>query len=208
MDSDDPNQSNYRIWRSCMESYLVGEDLWDVVCGDDTIPPEDIQENNTALKEWRKKNGKAEFILKNSISTNVFDHIIHCKSASGIWETLNKIFNKNDKETQLRVLKNDLENVTQGNLTISQFFLKIKNLCSEISKLDEKEMISEARLKRIIDSGLKPEFIPFVTLIEGWPVQPSLEEYENVMVSVEALAMKRAEVATNNEEGSVIKETK
>jgi len=25
------NQSNYKVWRTCMESYLIGEDLWDVV---------------------------------------------------------------------------------------------------------------------------------------------------------------------------------
>ncbi|TQD68571.1 hypothetical protein C1H46_045896 [Malus baccata] len=34
------NPSNYKIWRSCMESYLVGEDLWDVVGGAYTTKPE------------------------------------------------------------------------------------------------------------------------------------------------------------------------
>ncbi|KAK1372593.1 hypothetical protein POM88_028786 [Heracleum sosnowskyi] len=134
------------------------------------IPPQDTQENRTALNEWKKKN-----------------------------------------EAQLRVLKDELENATQGNLTISEFFLKVKNLCSEIYKLDEKEMISEAQLKCIIDRGLKPGFIPFVTSIQGWPVQPSLEEYENVLVSVEALAKKRADIsnfATNTEEESDINERK
>lgn len=75
-----------------MESFLVGEDLWDIVCGDKTVPPQDILGNNSALKEWKKKNGKAEFILKNSISSNIFYHIIHCKSASSIWETLNDLY--------------------------------------------------------------------------------------------------------------------
>ncbi|KAH7845483.1 hypothetical protein Vadar_002790 [Vaccinium darrowii] len=28
-------QSNYKIWKSCMESFLVGEDLWSFVDGDD-----------------------------------------------------------------------------------------------------------------------------------------------------------------------------
>jgi len=25
------NQSNYKVWRTCMEFYLIGEDFWDVV---------------------------------------------------------------------------------------------------------------------------------------------------------------------------------
>ena len=33
------NQSNYKVWKTCMESYLVGEDLWDVVNGYDTSLP-------------------------------------------------------------------------------------------------------------------------------------------------------------------------
>ena len=41
------NQSNYKVWKTCMESYLVGEDLWDVVNGNDTSPPADGPENNS-----------------------------------------------------------------------------------------------------------------------------------------------------------------
>lgn len=72
------------------------------------------------------------------------------------------IHNKTDETARLSVLENELENSTQGDLTISQIFLKIKNLGSEISKLDPMEPVSEARLKGIVDRGLESEFIPFV----------------------------------------------
>ncbi|XP_031371571.1 uncharacterized protein LOC116187111 isoform X2 [Punica granatum] len=55
------NQSNYKVWRSCMESYLVGEDLWDVVDGNNIISPEP---EATAVKKWKRLNAKAEFALK------------------------------------------------------------------------------------------------------------------------------------------------
>lgn len=184
-----------------MESYLASKDLWDIVCGAHTISSQDTEENHNALKEWKKKNGEAEFILKRTISDEFFDRIIYCKSASSIWETLNDIFNKTDEEASLRVLENELDNATQGTLSISQFFLKIKNLSSEISKLNPRELVSDARLKCIVDQGLKPEFIPFVNSIQGWPIQPNFEEYENILVSVEALTKRRAEIATENEKG-------
>lgn len=48
------NQSNYKIWRTCMESYLVGEDLWEVVNGDSTAL-DNYAENVDAFKQWKQK---------------------------------------------------------------------------------------------------------------------------------------------------------
>lgn len=166
------NQSNYKVWRRCMESYLVGEDLWDVVNGNNTDAPENTPENAEATKKWRQVNAKAEFVLKTSISPALFDHIIGCKSAREIWETLNRLFNKKD-EARLQILENELANTTQGNLSISEYFLKIKKLCSEISLLNPEEAISEARQRRYITQN--------TSHIQGWSQQPSLEEFENLL---------------------------
>lgn len=92
---------------------------------------------------------------------SLFDHIIRCKSAHEIWKTLDHLFNKKN-EAQLQILENELANITQGNLFIAEYFLKIKNLCSEISLLNLEEAISEARMRRIIVRSLKSEYIPFV----------------------------------------------
>ena len=37
------NNNNYSMWKTCMESYLQGQDLWEVVAGTETTspPPED-----------------------------------------------------------------------------------------------------------------------------------------------------------------------
>ena len=69
-------------------------------------------------------------------------------------------------EDRLQILENKLANITQGNLSIAENFLKIMNLCDEISLFNSEEPISEARMKRILIRGLKPEYIPFVTSIK------------------------------------------
>ncbi|KAJ6812438.1 uncharacterized protein M6B38_147530 [Iris pallida] len=107
------NQSNYKMWKSCMESYLVGEKLWAVVGGKDKDKPEDNEANAEALKKWITTNAKAEFVLKKSISPALFEHIIKCSSANDIWETLNRLFNKKDIG-RLQALENELANTTQG----------------------------------------------------------------------------------------------
>ena len=67
------NNQNYSTWQTCMESYLQGQDLWDVVNGNETTPPEDIG----ALKKWRIKAGKAMFVIKTTIEEEMLEHIRH-----------------------------------------------------------------------------------------------------------------------------------
>ena len=90
------NQSNYRLWKSCMESYLVSEDLWDVVGGNNTTPPRGNAATPEATKEWTRKNAKAEFALKRSIYSSIFEHVSRCTSASSIWQTLDQLFKKKE----------------------------------------------------------------------------------------------------------------
>ncbi|KAB2611660.1 hypothetical protein D8674_019692 [Pyrus ussuriensis x Pyrus communis] len=79
------NPSNYKIWRSCMESYLVAYA---------TKPKDDADADD--LKWWVMTNAKAEFVLKRSVSHGLFEHIIKYRSANDIWETLDRLFNKKD----------------------------------------------------------------------------------------------------------------
>lgn len=63
----------------------------------------------------------------------------------------------------------------------------MKSLCREIGDLDPEAKISEARMKRIIIHGLKTEYPNFVTVVQGWPNQPSIFEFENHLSSQESL---------------------
>jgi len=45
------NQSNYTVWRTCMESHLVGEDLRDDVNDNNTTHPTNELGNVDALKK-------------------------------------------------------------------------------------------------------------------------------------------------------------
>ena len=46
------NQSNYNVWKTCMNLYLVGDYLWDVINGNGTSLS-DEPENSIACKKWK-----------------------------------------------------------------------------------------------------------------------------------------------------------
>ncbi|KAJ4833200.1 hypothetical protein Tsubulata_036586 [Turnera subulata] len=82
--------------------------------------------------------------------------------------------------------------LTQGGMSISKYFLRVKNFCNEISELDPDEKISEARQRRFLIRGLRKEYTPFVTSIQGWANQLTIEELESLLSNQEALARQMA----------------
>eukprot|EP00268_Persea_americana_P061416 TRINITY_DN7755_c0_g1_i7.p1 TRINITY_DN7755_c0_g1~~TRINITY_DN7755_c0_g1_i7.p1 ORF type:complete len:239 (-),score=26.34 TRINITY_DN7755_c0_g1_i7:2085-2801(-) len=77
--------------------------------------------------------------------------------------------------------------------------MKAKTLCQEISQLDLDSRDNEARMRRIITRGLKPEHSGFMTAIRSWPTQLSLVELESLLTNQEALAQQIAGVTVKEE---------
>ena len=177
------NNLNYDYWRLCTEAYLQGQDLWEVVAGNETAPPESAE----ALRKWKMKVEKAIFVLRTTVEKELLEYVREATTPKEVWDTLAALFSKTN-DARLQFLENELATTTQGSMTISQYFLKVKSLCNEISQLDPESKVSESRMRRIITRGLKPEYSGLMTAIRGWSTQPSLAEMESILVNQETLA--------------------
>lgn len=90
-----------------------------------------------------------------------------CKSALEIRSTCDRLFNKKN-EARLQFLKNEFSYTKRSDLSISQYFLMIKSLCSEIFMLDAEELILASHMRRLIICGLDKNYISFVTSNQRW----------------------------------------
>lgn len=61
---------------------------------------------------------------------------------------------------RLQLLENELAMLTQGGISISEYFVRVNNICAEISELDPDEKIGEAKTQRFLIRGLKKEYNP------------------------------------------------
>ncbi|XP_052627747.1 uncharacterized protein LOC128134258 [Lactuca sativa] len=156
------NNNNYKTWETCMKSYLQGQDLWEVVGGSETTPPE--EDVNGALCKWKIKAGKAMFALKTTIEEEMLEHIRDENTLKEAWDTFVTLFSKKN-DTRLQLLENELLSISQRDMTIAQYFHKVKSICREITELDPQSVIAEARMKRIIIHGLRPEYIEALLLL-------------------------------------------
>ena len=90
-----------------MKSYLMSQGLWDVVGGSGTTPSRKDATTAEATKEWTQKNAKAEFALKCTISSSVFEQVLRCAYAIYIQQELDQLVNKKN-EAMLQLLENKL----------------------------------------------------------------------------------------------------
>ncbi|KAI5349292.1 PREDICTED: eukaryotic initiation factor 4A-15 [Prunus dulcis] len=134
-----------------MESYLQGQDLWDVVGGNKATQPR--EDNSGTFHKWK-----------------------------------------------INLLENELLSVAQCDMTIAQYFHKVKSICRAISELDLIAVIVESRIKRIIIHGLRLEYRGFVAAIQGWSTPPSLVEFGNFLADQDAMAKQIGGVSSKGEE--------
>ncbi|GAV76785.1 UBN2 domain-containing protein, partial [Cephalotus follicularis] len=151
-------------------------------------------------REWKIKAGKAMFMLKATIQKEMLDLIREAKTPEEAWDAFATLFAEINV-ARLQMLENEIGSITQDNMTISQYFMKVKGICNDIGQLDVESKISDARKRQIIICGLKPKYNGFITAIQGWHVQPSLLELESLLANQESLAKQMAGVSMKpNEE--------
>ncbi|KAK9190308.1 hypothetical protein WN943_018912 [Citrus x changshan-huyou] len=63
--------------------------------------------------------------------------------------------------------------------------------------------VSNARLRRYLIRGLRKEFIPFISSVQGWPNYPSIIELENLLSNLEAI---HKQAANNNNSTSQVED--
>ncbi|KAE8724129.1 hypothetical protein F3Y22_tig00010869pilonHSYRG00008 [Hibiscus syriacus] len=129
----------------------------------------------------------------------MLEHIRDAKTPKEAWDTFVTLFSKRN-DTKLQLLENELLSMAQRDMAVAQYFHKVKSICREISELDPTAAIGEARIKRIIVHGLRPEYRGFVAAVQGWPTQPSLVEFENLLAGQEAMAKQMGGVSLKGEE--------
>ncbi|TYH09630.1 hypothetical protein ES288_A07G111900v1, partial [Gossypium darwinii] len=78
----------------CMEAFLQGQDLWDLITGVDAEIPADTHENVEVRRKWKIKYGKTLFALRTSIRKEFIDHVRGVNSPKQLWKTLERLFSK------------------------------------------------------------------------------------------------------------------
>ncbi|KAE8734204.1 PLAC8 family protein [Hibiscus syriacus] len=142
------NNKNYNTWATCMESYLQGQDFWEVVSGGEVTQPA-TEDANGILRKWKIKAGKAMFALKTTIEEEMLEHIRDAKTPKEAWDTFVTLFSKRN-DTKLQLLENELLSMAQRDMAVAQYFHKGEEEALYTSK-------SRGTFQRYTGSGSKKD---------------------------------------------------
>ena len=86
------NEDNYLDWSVQLKTYLMAQDLWEIV--ESTSEPP-ARENEAAFKAWNKTNAMALHVIQMSCEPDTFSDIREISSARDAWDALAEKYKTN-----------------------------------------------------------------------------------------------------------------
>lgn len=103
-----------------MESYLQGQDLQEILCGNDVKPSTE----GATLKKQNIEVEKAMFTIKSTLEEEMLQYIKNVEMPKKALDTFATIFSKKNN-TRVLLLKNDLLSISQQNMIVDEDINKL-----------------------------------------------------------------------------------
>lgn len=165
-------KENYENWCIQIKALFGSQDLLETI-SDGYVEPALEQEatyspeQKTALKDQRKKDKKALFLLYQGLDEPTFEKIAEATSSKQAWEILGTIFKGMDrvKRIRLQTLRADFEAVQmKDGESISDYYSRLLVIVNQLKRNGEK--IEDIRIIEKVLRSLTPKFEHVVVAIE------------------------------------------
>lgn len=128
------DESQWSTWKFQVKITLIAAEVYEVVTGDEECPLSD----NARIREWRRKDAKAQQIIGISVGSKHIIHIASCGSAKAMWSKLHQVFERKN-ETSLIMLHQQFFNFKKDpEENIISFIARLEELVLRLRDLNEK----------------------------------------------------------------------
>ncbi|XP_073301409.1 uncharacterized protein [Primulina huaijiensis] len=186
----------YEFWNIKMKTLFKSQDLWDLVEGG--FNDDDADESR--LRENRKKDSKALFILQQAVHETIFSRIATASTSKEAWETLQKEFQGYSKviAVKLQTLRNEFEALLmKANEKLQDFLSRVISVVSQMRSYGEN--ITDAIIVPKVLRRLTAKYDYIVTTIEEIK-DLFIFSFDELMGSLQAHEAKRNRSVEKNEE--------
>ncbi|MCO5612402.1 hypothetical protein L7F22_066669 [Adiantum nelumboides] len=137
--SENLTEDNFHAWKFRITNYLKGKGYWDYIKGANEAPPVILDMGASAkqvksLKNWHQGSAKVMYWLSVSVSNSIVGHIQDADSPKDAWDNLIAFSATNTRARKIQ-LKNELNTIKKGDLSMNDYTLKIKALCESLSSI-------------------------------------------------------------------------
>ncbi|TYK10642.1 Retrovirus-related Pol polyprotein from transposon TNT 1-94 [Cucumis melo var. makuwa] len=138
---------------------------------------------NPAYKVWKRQDRLISSWLLGSMSEEILNQMLHCKSAKEIWETLQGIFSSRYL-AQAMQFKNKLHNIKKGSMPLKEYFLKILQCVDALASIN-KPVSSDDHILYIL-AGLGSDYQSMISVISARTDSPSVQEVMSLLLTQES----------------------
>ncbi|MCO5555342.1 hypothetical protein L7F22_008888 [Adiantum nelumboides] len=162
--SEKLTEDNFHAWKFRIKNYLKGKGYWDYV--EDSI----VGHIHDADSPKDDLDAKVMYWLSVSVLNSIVGDIHDANSPKDAWDNL-IAFNATNTRARKIQLKNELNTIKQGDLSVNDYTLKIKDLCESLSSIgvamDDDDMV-EAYLRGL--GNAYKQFKTYICTRENIPI--------------------------------------
>ena len=161
---------NFDQWSVKMKVIFKFQDVLEIVNeGVTALAANATDVQQTAHRELKKRDGKATFLMQQSVSNEIFEKIMHYESVNETWDALEKLYAGDGKlkKVRLQALRRQYEVLTmEEDETVSQYFDKVINLTNQMTRTDETvtDVMKVEKVLRTLTSRFDPVWWPWKNL--------------------------------------------
>ncbi|KAE8706056.1 Detected protein of unknown function [Hibiscus syriacus] len=188
------NNNNYDNWSIKMKALLGSQDVWDIIEKGYNEPADDdafatlTPDQKTTLKDSRKRDKKALYLIYQALDDDGFEKISSASSSKEAWEKLQTSYKGSEqvKNVSLQTLRGEFESLNmKASESISDYFSRVVVVSNQLKRNGEK--LDDVRIIEKILRSLDPKFEHIVVTIEETKdleemkieqLQGSLQAYE------------------------------
>ncbi|KAE8684274.1 hypothetical protein F3Y22_tig00111146pilonHSYRG00032 [Hibiscus syriacus] len=188
------NNNNYDNWSIKMKALLGSQDVWDIIEKGYNEPADDdvfatlTPDQKTTLKDSRKRDKKALYLIYQALDDDGFEKISSASSSKEAWEKLQTSYKGSEqvKKVRLQTLRGEFESLNmKASESISDYFSRVVAVSNQLKRNGEK--LDDVRIIEKILRSLDPKFEHIVVTIEETKdleemkieqLQGSLQAYE------------------------------
>ncbi|KAG6495050.1 hypothetical protein ZIOFF_042841 [Zingiber officinale] len=131
-------EKNYATWEFQFRMFLKGKELWGHIDGSLMAP-----ENAKDLGQWETKDARIISWLLGSIEAHMVNNLRPFNTAKEMWDYLKRIYHQDNTARGFQ-LELEIGNLSQGDLSIEQYYSGFLNLWGEYSNIIYSKVPKEA----------------------------------------------------------------